>query len=320
MNEQKKVLVCGAGGFIGSHLVTFLKSIGSKVIATDRKHPTFNKTEADAFYTGDLRDKSFCSEVINCPFDEVYQMATDMGGAGYLFTGNHDADIMYNASVINLNILDACRAAGVKKVFYPSSACVYPEIPNHSNFSEEDAYPANPHSEYGWEKIFSERLYFSYMRNYGIQVKIARFHTIFGERAIFRGGKEKVHAALSRKVILAKDQGEIEIWGDGKQERSFLYIDDCLRAVHLLMESDDFHGPVNIGSDRMISINDLAKMIIEFSGKDIAIKYVDGPVGLRSRNSDNTLFRKKLGWKPSNLLQDHMNVMYKWIESQMSDS
>ena len=318
MNKKERVvLVCGASGFIGGHLVSRLKSDGHKVIAVDQRLPGSHRSEADEFYTGDLRDQSFANSVIDRPFDEVYQMATDMGGAGYLFTGEHDADIMYNASMINLNVLAAVNKAGAHKVFYPSSACVYPNRSEQADFSEEDAYPAQPFSEYGWEKIFSERLYLSFMRNYKIQTKIARFHTIFGERCHFDGGREKVHAALARKVLMADDPGEIEIWGDGEQQRSFLYIDDCLDAVEMLMQSDSFHGPVNIGSDQMISINQLAHLMIGFSDKHISIRHVDGPIGLKSRNSDNTLVVEKLGWKPTGSLEHQMLGMYRWIESQI---
>lgn len=319
---MKRVLVCGAGGFIGSHLVKYLKAMGYYVRASDIRKPAYSQSKADDFKPGDLREISFVQELIDEPFDEVYQMAADMGGAGYMFTGEKDADIMYNASLINLNVLKQCVASGVKKIFYPSSACVYPESddlnPESGNYNELDAYPAYPGSEYGWEKLFSERLYHSFMRNYGIIVKIARFHTIFGPEMLYEGGKEKVPAALARKVLMAEDQSEIEIWGDGKQTRSFLYIDECLEGIQRLMKNDDFHGPVNLGSDKEISINELAKTYIEFSGKNLRLKYIKGPQGTRSRNSDNSLILEKLDWKPSKPIRDGLKEFYDWIETQLA--
>ncbi len=317
---QKTALVCGAGGFIGSHLVRRLKNEGYWVRGVDLKSPDFSKTVADDFVLGDLRDPVLCKKVVDRKFDEVYQLAADMGGAGYIFTGDHDAAVMHNSATINLNMAEVCRLAGVGKVFYSSSACMYPEHnqldPNNPKCSEDSAYPAAPDSEYGWEKLFSERLFLSYFRNYGMQVRIARFHNIFGPEGTWDGGKEKAPAALSRKIAAAADGGEIEIWGDGKQTRSFLYIDECLEGVRRLMNSD-FTGPVNIGSEEKVSINGFAEMIMKIAEKKVTIKNISGPTGVRGRSSDNTLIRKKLGWAPSLPLNYGLTQTYKWIKGQM---
>lgn len=317
---MKKILITGAGGFIGSHLARKLKKAGNWVRGVDLKYPEFSKTNADDFIIGDLRDKQFVMKAVDMPFDEVYQLAADMGGAGYIFTGEHDADLMHNSAAINLNMLECCRIAGVKKMFYSSSACIYPEYnqrdPDNPKCSEESSYPAAPDSEYGWEKLFSERLYIAYSRNYGLDVHIARFHNIFGSEGTWRGGKEKAPAAVCRKVSEADDNGEIEIWGDGKQTRSFLYIDECLEGVLRLMRSK-FSGPVNIGSEEMVTINQLAKIVIGISGKNLRIKNIAGPTGVRGRNSDNKLIREKLDWEPNMKLEDGLKITYAWIDEQV---
>jgi nucleoside-diphosphate-sugar epimerase len=252
--------------------------------------------------------------------NEVYQLAADMGGAGYIFTGDHDAAVMHNSALCNLNVLDAAEKAGVQKIFYSSSACMYPEYnqldPDNPKCSEDSAYPAAPDSEYGWEKLFSERLYFAYQRNTKIKVKVARFHNIFGPQGTWTGGKEKAPAALCRKVAESENGSFIEVWGDGKQTRSFLFIDECVEAVRRLMDSE-FSGPVNVGSEEMISINDFAKMVIDISGKNISIKNIPGPTGVRGRNSDNKLIREKLGWEPGLPLRKGMEITYKWISQQV---
>lgn len=317
---SKKALVCGAGGFIGSHLVKKLKSEGFWVLGTDLKFPEFSDTEADDFLIGDLRDQLVVNRVISGYFDEVYQLAADMGGAGYIFTGENDANVMHNSAVINLNILDACYRRNIKNIFYSSSACMYPEHnqidPEAPNCKEDSAYPANPDSEYGWEKLFSERLYLAYNRNHGMNCKVARFHNIFGPEGTWNGGKEKAPAALCRKVAMAQNNGEVEIWGDGLQTRSFLYIDECIEGVLRLMRSD-FQGPVNIGSDEMVSINALGQMIISLSNKNLTLKNVDGPLGVRGRTSDNDLIFKELGWKPSMSLSSGITKTYNWICKQV---
>jgi len=315
---MKKAIVCGAGGFIGGHLVNRLKSEGYWVRGVDLKENEYDNNAADEFIIGDLRDPVFTNKVVN-GVDEVYQLAADMGGAGYIFTGDHDADVMHNSAMCNLNVLEAMRQNGIKKVFYSSSACMYPEHnqmdPDNPKCSEDSAYPANPDSEYGWEKLFSERLYFSYNRNYGFNAKVARFHNIFGPRGTWKGGKEKAPAALCRKAAETPDGSFIEVWGDGKQTRSFLIVDECLEGIRRLMESD-FAGPVNIGSEEMVSINDFAKMAIEISGKNLTIKNIEGPTGVRGRNSDNKLIKEKLGWAPSLPLREGMERTYKWISEQ----
>lgn len=314
----KRALVCGAGGFIGGHLVNRLKKEGYWVRGVDLVENEYMPQNGDDFIIGDLRDPYVCGRVMEGGFDEVYQLAADMGGAGYIFTGLHDADVMHNSALCNLNILEAAKNIKVKKIFYSSSACMYPEYnqtdPDNPKCSEDSAYPAAPDSEYGWEKLFSERLYLSYFRNYGIEVRVARFHNIFGPMGTWKGGKEKAPAAMCRKVAEARDGTSIEVWGDGKQTRSFLYIDECLEAVRRLMESD-FTGPVNVGSEEMISINDLARMVIDISGKRLTIKNVEGPMGVRGRNSDNNLIRNKLNWAPEMPLRQGMESTYQWINN-----
>lgn len=317
---MKRILVCGGGGFIGGHLVKRLKAEGYWVRAADLKRNEFSLSPADDFRVGDLRDAQFTREVLQ-GIHEVYQLAADMGGAGYIFTGEHDACVMHNSATINLNVLEFGRLAGVRKFFYSSSACIYPLYnqldPDNPKCSEDSAYPAAPDSEYGWEKLFSERLYLSYMRNYGLEVHIARFHNIFGAEGTWCGGREKAPAALCRKVAEAPDGDEIEIWGDGLQTRSFLYIDECLEGVQRLMESP-FEGPFNIGSEEMITSNGLARMAMEIAGKELRIHNVPGPIGVRGRNSDNRLIQERLGWKPSQPLRKGMAITYRWIEEQLA--
>lgn len=317
MKKQKQALVCGAGGFIGAHLVRRLKKEGFWVRGVDLKYPEFAETAADDFVIGDLRDPLVCKDITDRPFDEVYQLAADMGGAGFIFTGEHDSEVMHNSATINLNMVDVCCKAGIKKMFYSSSACIYPEYnqmdPDNPKCSEDSAYPAAPDSEYGWEKLFSERMYLAYYRNNGLQVRIARLHNIFGPEGSWNNGREKAPAAFCRKVAEAADGGEIEMWGDGNQTRSFLYIDECLEGIRKLMDSN-FVDPVNIGSEEMITINALAEMIIEIARKKLHIKHIDGPLGVRGRNSDNKLIYEKLNWRPSQRLRIGMEITYKWIE------
>lgn len=316
---EKNALVLGAGGFIGAHLVRKLKKEGFWVRGVDLKFPEFEVTCADDFVIGDLRNQDLVFNVLDRQFDEVYQLAADMGGAGYIFTGENDADVMYNSCQINLNILEFSRRRNIKNLFYSSSACMYPEYnqldPDNPNCEESSAYPANPDSEYGWEKLFSERLYLSYNRNHGMNCKVARYHNIFGPSGTWQGGKEKAPAAICRKVVEAADDGCIEIWGDGKQTRSFLYIDECIEGTLRLMRSNTT-VPVNIGSQEMISINDLARMVIEISGKNLSILNVDGPVGVRGRNSDNRLIKKELDWAPNQALKVGISRTYNWINNQ----
>src|SRR6185437_15448833 len=320
--KSKTALVCGAGGFIGSHLVKRLKSEGFWVRGVDLKYPDFSRTEANDFVIGDLTSQDVCKNVLDQPFDEVYQLAADMGGAGYIFSGEHDADVMHNSATINLNIIHYGLKANIKRIFYSSSACMYPEYnqmePDNPKCSESSAYPAAPDSEYGWEKLFSERLYLAYQRKYGIEVRIARFHNIYGPEGTWDGGKEKAPAALCRKVAAANNGDQIEIWGDGKQTRSFLYIDECLEGVRRLMNCDTFQGPVNIGSEEMVTINQLAEMIIKIADKNISLKHIDGPLGVRGRNSDNKLIKEKLGWSPSLSLKEGLTKTYLWISEQVA--
>ncbi len=320
MSKNKTAIVGGAGGFIGGHLVNRLKSEGYWVRGVDLKKNEYGNDAADDFVMGDLRDPVVCKQLFDREIDEVYQLAADMGGAGYIFTGEHDAEVMHNSATINLNMAEASHRHKVKKIFYSSSACMYPEYnqldPDNPKCSEESAYPAAPDSEYGWEKLFSERLFLAYYRNYKMEVRIARFHNIYGPSGTWKGGKEKAPAAICRKVAETENGGEIEVWGDGKQTRSFLYIDECVDAVRRLMNSN-FTGPVNVGSEEMIAINDLVKMVASVSGKKIKIKNIPGPTGVRGRNSDNKLIREKLNWSPSQPLVEGITKTYKWINAQV---
>lgn len=317
---MKKALVCGAGGFIGGHLVNRLKKDGYWVRGVDLKENEYGNTNSDEFIIGDLRNPQVVAKVVTDDLDEIYQLAADMGGAGFVFTGENDAEIMHNSCLVNLNVLEEAKHKKVKKIFYSSSACMYPEYnqldPDNPKCSEDSAYPAAPDSEYGWEKLFSERLYLTYQRNHGIQVRVARFHNIFGPCGTWNGGREKAPAAICRKVAMCNDGDIIEIWGDGKQTRSFLIVDECVDGIRRLMDSD-FSGPVNIGSEEMISINNFAKMVIGISGKDISIKNIDGPTGVRGRNSDNALIKEKLGWAPSQPLKVGTEQTYHWIVDQI---
>ena len=316
---MKTALVCGAGGFIGSHLVKRLKGEGFWVRGVDLKFPDFSETAADDFVIGDLRSQEVCSQVVDRRFDEIYQLAADMGGAGYIFTGEHDADIMHNSATINLNIADRALKRNIKRVFYSSSACMYPaynqEDPDNPNCAEDSAYPAAPDSEYGWEKLFSERLFLAYNRNYGMTNRVARYHNIFGPEGTWDGGKEKAPAAICRKVAQANNGDTIDIWGDGEQTRSFLYIDECVEGTCRLTRSE-FEGPVNIGSDEMVTINQLVDIVADIAGKTIGRNHIPGPLGVRGRNSDNRLIGEKLGWKPSEPLKKGLEKTYAWIEAQ----
>ena len=315
---MKRVLVNGAGGFIGGHLVKRLKSEGYWVRGVDIKRHEFAKSPADEFVVGDLRDQRFTRDVVR-GIDEVYQLAADMGGAGYIFTGDHDADV-HNSATIDLNTLECGCKAGVKKFFYSSSACVFPEHnqidPNHPTCRENSAYPAAPDSEYGWEKLSSERLYFACMKNHGVQVRVARFHNVFGPEGTWTGGRERAPAAMCRKVAEAEDGTDIEILGDGCQTSSFLYVDECVEGIRRLMESH-FIGPVNIGSEEMVTLNRLAQMVMELAGKELRIRYIPGPLGVRGRNSDNRLILEKLGWEPKFGLQRGLDRTYNWILAQV---
>jgi nucleoside-diphosphate-sugar epimerase len=316
----KYALVCGAGGFIGGHLVRQLKHDGFWVRGVDLKLHEFSETEADDFVVGDLRDQGFCRAIVDRRFDEVYQLAADMGGAGYIFTGEHDAGLMHNSATINLNVLDACYKRGARKIFYSSSACMYPaynqEDPLNPKCSEGSAYPAAPDSEYGWEKLFSERLYLAYRRNYGMQTYVARYHNIFGPQGTWTGGREKAPAAICRKVAMARNGETIEVWGDGEQTRSFLYIDECVEGTVRLLRSN-FPGPVNIGSQEMVTINQLVDLVADIAGKKIGKKHVCGPLGVRGRNSDNRLVKEKLHWEPTQPLRAGLEPTYRWIETQV---
>jgi len=315
---MKKILVLGAGGFIGSHLVDSLRNQGHYVIGADLKYPLYAKTIANEFYIMDLRIQDNVEKLVTSNIDEIYQLAADMGGAGYIFTGEHDADIMYNSSIINLNVLHEMQKKGVRNVFYTSSACMYPSRnqtdPDNPLLSEDSAYPADPDSEYGWEKLFSERLYLTFSRNYNIEARIARLHNIFGPKGSWNNGKEKSPAALCRKVIMSN--GTVEIWGPGNQTRSFLFIDECIKGIHLIMASN-CKVPVNLGSTRMISINDLALLIARLAGKEITIKNVDGPLGVMGRNSDNNLIKKLINWAPDEDLESGIIKTYDWISTQI---
>ena len=317
---MRNALVCGAGGFIGSHLVNRLKKEEFWVRGVDLKYPEFSETQADDFVIGDLRDPQVCRSVVDRNFDEVYQLAADMGGAAYVFTGDNDANVMHNSALINLNMLTACHERKAKRIFYSSSACMYPEYnqldPDNPKTAEDSAYPAQPDSEYGWEKLFSERVYLAFHRNYGTEVRIARYHNVFGPEGTWTDGREKAPAALCRKVAVSPDGGEIEIWGDGKQTRSFLYVDECLEGSLRLMRSD-WTGPVNIGSEEMVTINQLAGMIMKIAGKKQSIDHINGPLGVRGRNSDNLRIGEKLGWVPSQPLYEGLQKTYPWIEKQV---
>ncbi|HVY17100.1 MAG TPA: NAD-dependent epimerase/dehydratase family protein [Rhodopila sp.] len=316
---MRSALVCGAGGFIGGHLVKRLKSEGFWVRGVDLKSHEYAETAADDFVIGDLRDPYLCRHVIDRRFDEVYQLAADMGGAGFIFTGENDAEIMHNSGTINLNVLDACQKRMIRRIFYSSSACIYPaynqQDPDSPNCEESSAYPAAPDSEYGWEKLFSERLYLTYGRCHGMDVRVARYHNIFGPEGTWTGGREKAPAALCRKIAMAASGGHIEIWGDGKQTRSFLYVDECIEGTLRVMRSNH-RGPFNIGSEEMVTINQLADMIMDVAGKRVEKRHIPGPTGVRGRNSDNRLIYDTLGWQPSQPLKTGLAVTYKWIERQ----
>ena len=317
----KKVLVCGAGGFIGGHLVTSLKKQGHYVIGADIKQHEYKKTDADEFYQYDLREQNNVRQLITADIDTIYQLAADMGGAGYIFTGDNDADIMHNSAMINLNIAEEVVAKGVKNVFYSSSACMYPshnqEDPDNPLLSEESAYPASPDSEYGWEKLFSERLWMSFARNYGIRVRIARLHNVFGPQGSWNNGKEKAPAALCRKVAESHN-GEIEVWGPGVQTRSFLYIDECIEGIHRIQASD-CDIPLNLGSERMISINGLVGLISTIAKKPVKINNVPGPMGVMGRNSHNQLIRDTIGWAPQDNLESGLEKTYAWISHMIAN-
>lgn len=321
---QKSVLVCGAGGFIGHHLAKRYKAEGYWVRGADLKYPEFEATSADEFLIADLRDpgNSELATTLEGGFDEVCQLAADMGGMGYI--SSHDAQIMHNSALINLNILEACRKTGVRKIFFSSSACIYPERnqldPDNPKCSEDSAYPADPDTEYGWEKLFSERLYESYARDYGMDVRIARFHNIFGPQGTWRGGKEKAPAALCRKVAETSNGGAIQIWGKGDQTRSFLYIDECVEGVRRMMQAEGPLPIMNLGSEEMISINDLALLIGKIAGKNLRVENVPGPEGVRGRNSDNALMQKTLGWQPSQSLEAGLRKLYPWIQEQINQN
>jgi GDP-D-mannose 3',5'-epimerase len=318
---MNRALVLGGGGFIGSHLVKRLRCEGFWVRAVDLKRPLYSPTAADEFIVGDLRELDVCRAALAGGFEEVYQLAADMGGAGYIFTGEHDAEVMHNSAQINLNVLNLCDRRRIGRIFYSSSACIYPEHnqldPNNPVCHEASAYPAAPDSEYGWEKLFSERMYAAYARNRGLTVRVARFHNVFGPEGAWNDGREKSPAALCRKVAMASDGGEIEVWGDGEQTRSFLYIDECLEGVLRLTRSN-WAGPVNIGSEEMISLNAFARMIMGIAGKTLSIRHVPGPTGVRGRCSDNTLIRQKLDWAPSMPLEHGLRETYAWIAEQVA--
>jgi len=319
---MKRALVCGAGGFIGHHMVKRLREEGYFVHGVDLKYPEFSLSLANVFTIADLRDPEAWDDILEPDIDCIYQFAADMGGAGFVFTEENDAEILHNNALINLNAVNAALSWSAKKIFYASSACIYPAYnqtdPNNPNCREESAYPANPDSEYGWEKLFSEHLYLAYHKNHGLDVRIARYHNIFGPEGTWKGGREKVPAAICRKVIETPNHGDIEIWGDGLQTRSFLYIDDCIDATRKLVESS-FLGPVNIGSEEIVSINDLLLMVIGMSNKKFNIKHIQGPLGVRGRNSNNDLFKEVVdsSFTPRSLLTG-LWITYEWIESQIN--
>ena len=323
--EPKTILVCGAGGFIGSHMVNRLVADGHGVIGADINPPEYDPSQAEDFYHWDLREQENVTNIFGeYDFDEVYQFAADMGGAGYIFTGEHDADVMHNSALVNLNIVRECAKNNIDRVFYSSSACIYPERnqvdPDNPNCVENSAYPAAPDSEYGWEKLFSERLYESFTRNYGLTTRICRYHNIFGPKGTWNGGREKAPAAMCRKVAEAPEGGQVEVWGPGDQTRSFLYIDDCIQASIDLMNTaaDHYYGPTNIGSEEMISINDLAQMVIDISGKDLSVfnNLDNTALGVRGRNSENSQLNSSIGWSPTRPLREGMEATYKWIAAQ----
>ena len=319
---MKTALVLGAGGFIGHHMVRRLKNEGFWVRAVDQKYPEFCNVESDDFILGDLTNMEVCHRAVDRHFDEVYQFAADMGGAGYIFTSENDAAIMYNSCTINLNILKACLERNVRNIFYSSSACIYPEYnqrdPLNPNCEEASAYPANPDSDYGWEKLFSERLYLAFARNHGFRVRIGRYHNIFGPEGTWTGGREKAPAAICRKIVeLDERGGDIEVWGDGSQTRSFLYIDECIEGTLRVMRSSH-QGPFNIGSDEMVTINQLVTMVAEIAGKEVKVNNVPGPEGVRGRNSDNRFIHETIGWKPTQTLSTGLRETYRWIQSEVS--
>jgi GDP-D-mannose 3', 5'-epimerase len=320
---MKKILVCGAGGFIGTHLVTSLKQKGYYVIGADLKYPEYSKTDADEFFIMDLRIQTNVEQLITADIYEIYQLAADMGGAGYIFTGDNDADIMHNSAIINLNILHEMVKKNIKRIFYSSSACMYPaynqEDPNNPLCSEESAYPANPDSEYGWEKLFSERVFMSFSRNHGIRARIARFHNIFGPLGSWNNGKEKAPAALCRKIALCEDGNSIEVWGPGTQTRSFLFIEECIDGIHRIMNSD-CDQPLNLGSERMISINNLVLLIAKLVGKNVYIKNISGPVGVMGRNSHNKMIKELIDWRPNEDLETGLIKTYHWISKQITEN
>lgn len=313
-----KVLVCGAGGFIGHHLVKRLKAQGHHVIGVDLKHPEYEATDADEFHVVDLRDQRLVRQLVTADIDTIYQLAADMGGAGYIFTGNNDADIMHNSVLINLNVLEAMVMHGVKNVFYTSSACVYPRHiqtqAEDPGLAEDTAYPADPDSEYGWEKLFSERLYLAWARNYNLRVRIARLHNVYGPLGAWNNGREKSPAALCRKV--AESSGTIEVWGTGEQTRSFLYVDDCIEGI-LRIQACEYQYPLNLGSNRMISINELVQLIASIAGKSITVTHIPGPIGVMGRNSHQQLIQQQLGWSPPNNLEHGITETYAWIKQQI---